>query len=243
MLEWEWYNDPLTKSVFLDLILTSNHEETKYRGTLIKRGETITGYPYLAKRLGISVQNARTAIKKLKSTGELTVKVTGNGSLITLTNYEKFQLTDSKINRRTNSQSNRQLTGNQQATNNSQEYKNNKNEKKLKKEYIGDKSPITPKEENKKIKYMEYVYLTEDEFEKLKLSLGEGVDEYIERLNGYIGQIGEVKARNKYKSHYHTILNWWRKDGKPQKEIMVKKNSLDNPKMQAFINSLNQKND
>jgi hypothetical protein len=115
------------------------------------------------------------------------------------------------------------------------------NEKKLKeiKEYMGDKSPTSQKEEKKK--YSEYVYLSEKEFTNLKLSLGDGVDEYIERLNGYIGQIGEVKARNKYKSHYHTILNWWRKDGKPKKENVKMKNTLDNPKMQAFINSLKPK--
>ena len=36
--------------------------------------------------------------------------------------------------------------------------------------------------------------------------------EYIERLDGYIGQIGEQKAKARYKSHYDTMLNWYRKD-------------------------------
>ena len=32
--------------------------------------------------------------------------------------------------------------------------------------------------------------------------------DFIERLNNYIGSTGK-----RYKSHYHTILNWYRKDG------------------------------
>ena len=62
----------------------------------------------------------------------------------------------------------------------------------------------------KKSKYKEYVLLTPEEYKKLleKLSTNER-DEYIERLNDYIGQSGK-----KYKSHYHTILNWHRRDVK-----------------------------
>jgi hypothetical protein len=60
----------------------------------------------------------------------------------------------------------------------------------------------------KKSKYKEYVLLTPEEYEKLleRLSTSER-DDYIERLNDYIGQTGK-----KYKSHYHTILNWHRRD-------------------------------
>ena len=55
------------------------------------------------------------------------------------------------------------------------------------------------------------VELTGDEHEKLVDSLGDrGAAEYIDRLSAYLAQTGKA-----YKSHYATMLNWWRKDGKP----------------------------
>jgi len=59
------------------------------------------------------------------------------------------------------------------------------------------------KKKNKK-KYMDNVYLTEDEHKKLIDKFGKDkTDDYIESLNYYIGSKGK-----KYKSHYMTILNW-----------------------------------
>ncbi len=60
-----------------------------------------------------------------------------------------------------------------------------------------------------KHKYGEFknVLLTEDEHEKL-MSMAFG-KEYLEKLSIYIGSKGAA-----YKSHYLTILNWLRRDGK-----------------------------
>jgi len=67
--------------------------------------------------------------------------------------------------------------------------------------------PIIPQ---KKDKYLDFVMLTKEQYNSLieKFGQGKAVD-YMERLNNYIGSKG-----NKYKSHYHTILNWERRDGK-----------------------------
>lgn len=63
-----------------------------------------------------------------------------------------------------------------------------------------------------KVQHQEYVWLNAAESKKLAQQMGPLVPTFISRLNGYIGQIGEAKARAKYKSHYHTILNWYRGD-------------------------------
>lgn len=63
-----------------------------------------------------------------------------------------------------------------------------------------------------KVKYSEFVYLLPEEYEKLRTLMGNLTQEFIMRLDGYIGQIGPPKAAKKYVSHYHTILNWYRKD-------------------------------
>jgi len=76
-----------------------------------------------------------------------------------------------------------------------------------------------------KTTYLEFVKLTEIEYDKLinKLGLANTTD-MIERLDNYIGQIGIKKANAKYKSHYHTILNWAKSDEKknPKERITSK---------------------
>ena len=42
ILDWEWYDDINTKVLFLHLLLTANHEEQKWRGKIIERGQLIT---------------------------------------------------------------------------------------------------------------------------------------------------------------------------------------------------------
>jgi len=71
---------------------------------------------------------------------------------------------------------------------------------------------IQKKENNiqKKEKFLEFVYLTNKEYEKLILAHGEPlIKEYISKLNNYIGSTGK-----RYKSHYHTLLNWLSKEPK-----------------------------
>jgi len=58
-----------------------------------------------------------------------------------------------------------------------------------------------------KLPHLDFVKLTAHEAEMLKKDLNGKADEYINRLNGYLGSTGK-----KYKSHYHTIMNWWRRD-------------------------------
>lgn len=55
-----------------------------------------------------------------------------------------------------------------------------------------------------KIKHLDSVFLTEGEFKKLEEDLGESLTkEAIEILNAYIMSSGK-----KYKSHYHTLIQW-----------------------------------
>lgn len=109
MLKWEWYTDTNTKVLFLHCLLKANWRDTKWRGRVVRRGEFITSLPSLSKETGLTVQEVRTALNHLKSTGELTDKTYSKFRVITINSYDEYQT----INR----QSNRQSTGNQQATN------------------------------------------------------------------------------------------------------------------------------
>ena len=69
------------------------------------------------------------------------------------------------------------------------------------------------KKEKKDI-YGEFVKLTKTEYDKIITKYGLDIlDEYSDRLNNYIGSTGK-----KYKSHYHTLLGWIRKDNVPTLE-------------------------
>jgi len=57
--------------------------------------------------------------------------------------------------------------------------------------------------------YREFVQLTSEEYKTLENLYGKKTTEdYIKRLNDYIGSKGD-----KYKSHYHTIRNWLNRNG------------------------------
>jgi hypothetical protein len=124
--DWEWYNDNVTRSVFFDILIHASHNDYSWRGQIISRGQMVSSYSAMAKRLGLSIQNVRTGISKLKSTGELTVQLTNKFSLITVCNYSKYQGDDLTTNRQTNSPANRQLTSNQYI-----EYQEDKENKKI----------------------------------------------------------------------------------------------------------------
>lgn len=84
------------------------------------------------------------------------------------------------------------------------------------------KETIQKKLIQKKNYFSEFVLLTKEEHQKLISSLGKDkTNEMINRLNDYIGQIGVAEANKKYVSHYHTILNWVRKDVKEENKKKI----------------------
>jgi len=124
ILEWDWYDDPNTKSVFLDFVLNASIEDKKWKGIDIKRGQLIVGRKELSKRLGISEQSLRTSITRLKSTSEITSKSTNKFTIITVVNYEKYQNKESKSTSTSTSYlTNEQPAINQQSTTSKEEKK------------------------------------------------------------------------------------------------------------------------
>ena len=117
ILDWEWWDDINTFRLFMTILLLANWKEKKWHGKTIRRGQLWTSIPTLAEKSGLTVQQTRTALNHLKSTGELTDKPTRDGRLITVVNYGKYQagnfeLTDKLTDKLTDDQqtANRQLT-------------------------------------------------------------------------------------------------------------------------------------
>lgn len=94
--EWEWFNDSKVVHVFIHCLLSANHKSKKWRGITIDSGQFISSQQHLSDALGLSIRQIRTVLDKLKSTGELTVKTTNKYSIISITNWESYQMVDSQ---------------------------------------------------------------------------------------------------------------------------------------------------
>ena len=101
-VEWEWYSDVNCKVVFLHLLLTANHKVKRWQGREIGVGEVVTGRNVLAEEVGLTVQQTRTALKKLCESGEIVVEHTNRFSLIKIVNFQKYQ--EKSKNQPTNNQ-------------------------------------------------------------------------------------------------------------------------------------------
>lgn len=93
-MDWEWYGDTNTKVVFLHLLLNVNCQETKWRGITIKPGELVTSLSSIERSLGLTRQQLRTALDKLKKTNEIIVESTNAFSLIRINNYKNYLLAE-----------------------------------------------------------------------------------------------------------------------------------------------------
>lgn len=122
-LDWEWYSDSKMVHLFLHLLLMANHEDKKWKGEIITRGQVLTSRERLSAETGLSVQNVRTCLLHFEKTGEITRKSTNKETIITISNYCKYQVKEDGANQ----VANQQLTSNQPATN----QPTNKNEKNI----------------------------------------------------------------------------------------------------------------
>lgn len=132
ILNWDWYSDHNTKEVFIHLLLTVNYMPGSWKGKRIEVGQRVTSLSKLSQELGLSIQEIRTSLKHLQSTGEITCETTSQYTVITVKNFVSFQ----KGTHRTQSkkQASEQSTNNL-PTNDQQQYKKGKKEKGNK--YIG----------------------------------------------------------------------------------------------------------
>lgn len=113
LLNWEWYDDINTKTVFLHLLLTVSIADNQWHGITVPRGARVSSYQTLAKETGLSVQQLRTSVKRLESTGTLTRYKYPKYTVFALKNFDKYQPSTSK---ETNCQqgANKVPTGSQQ---------------------------------------------------------------------------------------------------------------------------------
>ena len=113
ILDWEWWDDINTFRLFMTILLLANWEDKSWHGREIKRGQLWTSLPSLSKRARLSIQQTRSALDKLKLTGEITDEATASGRLITVAKYDVYQGASKKATDKATDKA----TGKQQTTN------------------------------------------------------------------------------------------------------------------------------
>ena len=189
LLKWEWYDDTNTVRLFLHCLLKANWEIKKWHGIEIEAGQFVTSLATLSKETCLSIQQVRTALEHLESTGEITNKSQSKFRVITVNNWSCYQGSNKVSNKQiTNKQQGEQQTNNKQVTT-TKEYKEIKEEKNI---------------NNKKYIYGEFrhVKLTDEERDRLFKDYGEAetleaikfLDEYKER-KGYTSKNDNLTLR------------------------------------------------
>ena len=146
IINWRWFKNSKVLSVFIWLLLKANIKDCWFQKEKICRGSLVASNAHIADDCGLTMQNVRTALSDLESTGEIVRKQGNHYQIITIINYDLYQ----SGMRNLVGQLTSNLDGNSQATNKQlttiKEYKNIKNDKNKR---IPPKSPTggqTPSE-------------------------------------------------------------------------------------------------
>lgn len=94
MLEWEWYQNINTKTLFIHFLFKANWKDGRFEGMDIKRGSFVSSIGRLAVETSLTEREVRTAISHLKETGEVTSKSSNKFTVFTVVNYDFYQAND-----------------------------------------------------------------------------------------------------------------------------------------------------
>ncbi len=88
LLEWTWADDIVTFGVYTKFLLLAAWKETEYHGVKLERGELMTSQSEIAKDCGLTRQQVRTVLERLKATNKVTVRRNGKNSIIKVIDYD-----------------------------------------------------------------------------------------------------------------------------------------------------------
>lgn len=105
MIDWEWASDANVVALFIHLLLMANYKETQFKGFKLNPGDLVASLLSLSKKTGLSVQQIRTCLSKLKSTNEITIETNMQFSIISITKWDEYQCDQQTIQQTDNKRS------------------------------------------------------------------------------------------------------------------------------------------
>ena len=115
LLYWEWADVPEMVALWVRLIIRATHEDSQWHGVTISRGQLVTTTAKLAAESGLSPQQVRTCLDRLKASNQINTQTTNKYTIITICKYEAYQETET-----TEKQTHGKQTTRKQQTNNTQ---------------------------------------------------------------------------------------------------------------------------
>ena len=112
--DWQWFKRPEMVQIFVYILLSAAHRDHVWQTVNIRRGEFPTSVAALCRATGLTTQQVRTCLSRLERTGEITLKSTNKFTIVSVCNFDDYQL-DAETEQQT---TNKQLTNKQQSNNN-----------------------------------------------------------------------------------------------------------------------------
>lgn len=192
---------------WIDLLLMANHEDRKFplgdKIITIKRGQMVTSFRSLSERWGWGMGRVKRFLNLICVDNMISINSTTNGTLLTIVNYDVYQISDTQTERERNANGTlvehlRNDSGTIAERNkNIKNEKNDKNDKNAR----SNKASSPPK---KKYGSFNNVSLTDEEYNSLCVDYGQDMTEKaIDYLDAYIEEKG-YKAKN----HNLTLRRW-----------------------------------
>lgn len=97
ILQWEWYRDQNTKCLFIHILLKACFDKCNHKGIDLSRGQVVSSLSKLSEETALSLRQVRTSLEKLQKSGEIKIDTNNKHTLITISKYEDYQLSDDQV--------------------------------------------------------------------------------------------------------------------------------------------------
>lgn len=108
--KWQWYQDANTMRLFFHCLISAAIVPVKWKNIIIERGQFVCTIKSLSEQLGISPMQVRVSVKKLQSSQNITIKITNKFSIITICNFDTYQLLEDEQQQTNYQTNNKQIT-------------------------------------------------------------------------------------------------------------------------------------
>lgn len=129
LLDWEWKDKPEMVALWIEILLQANVYDNEWHGETYESGSFPTSLSKLSKGSGLSERTVRTCLNRLKSTNELTIKTTKQGTKIIVNKWALYQGLTDESDKQSDKQTDIQATNDRQTIDNTIRKKERKKEK------------------------------------------------------------------------------------------------------------------
>lgn len=91
ILRWRWWGNPTVLLLWIYILLCVNIVDNDFEDITVKRGQLVTSIDRLSRETFLSPKQVRNALKKLKSTNEISIQTTNRFTVITVNKFSDFQ--------------------------------------------------------------------------------------------------------------------------------------------------------